>query len=102
MIGTVHAQLDLSQLSGDFVLITDKSSIREYWWQTYPQKSSYIVALKSGSRKLLHSNVGSMTYYFSPDGENLVYFDDRRKAYFNYNYLSGKTYTISDDIPCLS
>ncbi len=76
-----------------------KSSINDYWWKSYFQKTIQIVSLKDGSRNLLDTgnNSNPDSYAFSPEGKYVTYFTES-KNYFSYNLLSGKTLNISASI----
>ncbi len=89
----------VSTSNDNFAIVSDKTSVTEYWWKSYPQKSSYLVSFKDGSRKLLNVNWNGNFYFFSPGGKYLTYFDGKAKAYFSYDLSSGKTVNISKDIP---
>ncbi len=88
-----------SSPKGDYVIVANKKNITEYWWRTYPQKKTFLVSLKDGSKKLLDSGYNYLNYSFSPGGNYLVYYDSKEKAYFSYALLSGQTVNISKKIP---
>ncbi len=96
----VATGLDYADLSGDFVVVTNKRSISEYWWKSYSQRCSYMVSLKDGSRKLLDSNASDQDqnniYAFSPAGKYLLCFDPKRQDYFTYILSTGRRINISN------
>lgn len=83
----------------DLVVISDKKSIFDYWWKSYPQKASYLVSLKDGSRKVLVTGNSHTFHSFSPEHKYLIYFN--HGSYFSYNLLSGEKLNISSSIPTL-
>ncbi len=85
--------------SSDYVVVADKKSITDYWWKSYANKSTYLVSLNDGARKLLYTGGNYITYQFSPGGKYLVYYDPKQYAYFSYHLPSGRLINISGSIP---
>jgi hypothetical protein len=89
----------IALISGDFALVKNdynKEMGDRFWEQK--EDSCWVVSLKDGSSKLL--NTKSDRYWFSPDGNYLVYFDNKKGChYFSYDLNSGVAKDISDNVP---
>jgi dipeptidyl aminopeptidase/acylaminoacyl peptidase len=91
-------------LSGDFAIVGKIGSQLNgdrFWEPNYYQDSNYLVSIKDGTRKLLKTKVtGSTGFWFSPNGNYLVYFDPKLQCnYFSYDLHTGKVVNISHGIP---
>ncbi len=86
----------------DYVVVSNKSSIKESWWSSYSQKSAYLVSLKNGSRKLLSTHNSyrgiSNSYIFSPKSKYLIWFEAKTQCYLSYNIMSQEIRNISKGI----
>ncbi len=82
----------------EFVVVRDKVSVEDYWWNSFAQKSAYVVSLKDGSRRILKSGVTEGLYSFSPEGKYLVYFDEKCQNYFSFNLMSGERLNLTSKI----
>jgi dipeptidyl aminopeptidase/acylaminoacyl peptidase len=95
----------LSLLKGDFALAkTDyKESQGDRFWESGLYKDSvWVVSLKDGSSHLLPAKVNNDFYnfWFSPDGNWLVFFDASTGChYYSYNLHSGELKNISANVP---
>jgi dipeptidyl aminopeptidase/acylaminoacyl peptidase len=88
------------RITGDWVVLMDRSSNYEYWWSLSPQPSYYLMSLKDGSRKLLKKESKSLfNFSFSPNGKYLAYYDAEKEAYFSCNTLTGNIVNITKSIP---
>jgi dienelactone hydrolase len=88
------------QITGDFVVIQDNDSNREYWWNLSPQPSFYLISLKTGERKLLRKeNKAASNFSFSPLGTYLVFYDALQEAYLSCSTETGKIVNITKTIP---
>ncbi|MFI5140209.1 MAG: S9 family peptidase [Sphingobacteriales bacterium] len=104
----IHLQSDYQSwkgLKGDFAVIAKTGSQingDRFWEADYRVDSNWLLSLKDGTRKLLKTR-GDETqthFWFSPDGNYLVYFDlEEQCNYFSYNLRTGKLVKISAGIP---
>ncbi len=90
--------LAYSSPNNDFVVVSNKKNFYDNWWKTYEQKTSYLVSLKDGTRKLLDRNNNTTDYSFSPGGKYLIYYNTQEQDYFSYHLTSGEIYNISQTI----
>jgi dipeptidyl aminopeptidase/acylaminoacyl peptidase len=72
-----------------------------FWEPNYQRDSNYLVSLKDGIRKLLKTSVTmSPGFWFSPQGNYLIYFDPEQQCnYFSYDLHTGKVVNISSRVP---
>jgi dipeptidyl aminopeptidase/acylaminoacyl peptidase len=94
----------LKALSGDFAVVGKIGSEvngDRFWEPKYREDSNYLVSLKDGIRKLLKTSVARSTgFWFSPQGNYLVYFDPKQQCnYFSYNLHTGQVVNISSEVP---
>jgi hypothetical protein len=95
----------LKIMKGDFAVIakTGKEVNGDRFWEKdYKVDSNWLVFFKDGTRMLLKTtgNENQTTFWFSPDGQYLVYFDLEDEChYFSYNLTTGKLVKISAGIP---
>ncbi len=87
-----------STAKNDLLIVSDHNYITEYWWETYGEKSIYLVSLDDGSRKLLDSENSTTSYSFSPGGKYLIFFDTQKEKYMSYDLLLSKTIDISKNV----
>jgi dipeptidyl aminopeptidase/acylaminoacyl peptidase len=83
--------------SGDFIIVSDNSSINDFWWKLTSGPSYYLYSLKDGSRKLLDADREGV-FSFSPKERYLVYFDTKLNNYFSYDLRTEKKNNISKTI----
>ncbi len=82
--------------NGNFVVVSDKLSVREEWWET--KRSTYLVSLKNGNRKLLSKN-NTNQYFFFPGNKYLCWYDGKDKNYYSYNLSTNVVNNITKSIP---
>ncbi len=63
------------------------------------ERTTFLVNIRDGSRKLLNSGGIGISYSFSPAGNYLIYFDPSSKQYFSRNLYTDSTFSISSKIP---
>ncbi len=84
-------------VEGDFILVHNHSSIHDYWWPSYSERTAWMVSLIDGSRKRLPT--WDMDYFtFSPRGRYFVYGDTRDHQYYSYELQTGRILNISKNI----
>jgi hypothetical protein len=83
---------------GDFALVkTDyKQKVGDRFWESGLYKdNTWIVSLRDGSSRLLPAKL-EYSVWFSPDGNYLVYFDEKKAShYHSYNLHTGELKNIS-------
>jgi len=93
----------LCLLGDDFAIIKKSGATingDRFWEKDYKKDINWLVSLKDGSRTLLQTRGGDYTFWFSPGGRYLVYFDvDRHCNYFSYDLRTGKLMNISAGVP---
>jgi dipeptidyl aminopeptidase/acylaminoacyl peptidase len=93
---------DISNSSGDYIIVGDRNSnsLYEPWRNVKTPKVFYVMSLKDGTRKILNKGEYS-SYYISPYGRYIVYFDANQGQYFSYEVISGQRVNISKSIHSL-
>ncbi|OQP59679.1 hypothetical protein A3860_36530 [Niastella vici] len=93
----------LSLLQGDYAIIKRNNlrNVGDRFWENSNGDNTgttWLITLKDGKQVLLP--VYFNFYWFSPDGNYLIYFDPKQEYnYFSYELSTGKTTNISAGIP---
>jgi len=87
------------QITGDFVVVMDNVSNREYWRRLSKQPSFYLLSLIIGTRTLLKKESRSLyNFSFSPHGKYLVYYDAEKKTYLSFCIATGNICDLTKNI----
>jgi hypothetical protein len=71
-----------------------------FWEKGYEQNVNWIFTLKDENREILPSKGGEYTFWFSPGGKYLVYFDAERNGnYFSFDLRSKQVRLVSKGLP---
>ncbi|MDR3716747.1 MAG: prolyl oligopeptidase family serine peptidase [Puia sp.] len=81
---------------GDYVVVTDKMSITDYWWPSYKQKVSSLVSLTDGSRMALGDIANPV---FLKKRDLVVFYDYGVHHYYSLDLKTGRKQNISWSIP---
>ncbi|MEP7376043.1 MAG: acyl-CoA thioester hydrolase/BAAT C-terminal domain-containing protein [Chitinophagaceae bacterium] len=95
----------MSLLHGDFAIVkkSDKEMHGDRFWERGyggNEDSNWLVSISNGSRRLLPIKGGNGTFWFSPGGSYLVYFNsDKGCHYFSFNLQTGALKDVSANVP---
>ncbi|MEG0517538.1 MAG: prolyl oligopeptidase family serine peptidase [Bacteroidales bacterium] len=74
----------------DYALLdNDKAYRLQSQWNINPASDIYLISAKDGSQKLLYKNSAATFMQYSPNGEYAIFYDAAKKAWMQYDLLSG-------------
>lgn len=92
----------VSELNDDLVIVADRyfdaSYGVDFWWDTTSTHSYDLFSLKTGKRDHI-KNSALASFYLSPDGRYLLYFDLTDREYYSYDVVEKKSFKISGGVP---
>jgi hypothetical protein len=80
---------------GDHVVIGRNINGDRFWLPKDNRK--WLVSLRNGQKALLPNSIAN-TYTFSPDGQYIVYYDQKERNYFSYHITTGRLTNVSAGI----
>jgi len=94
----------LISCTNDYALIANirgDMTYDEWYWNKAVKSSVYLVCLKNGERKLIRDSLPAVlasSYWLSPEGKYVIFYDAIKKSYFSHETGSGKERNITQSI----
>jgi len=98
----LESEKDYSErmLSGDFAIVSGVSFPDMSWWSLAPPHPACLISLKDSSKRYLNEDSRLLSNYsFSPGGRWLIYYNNKKNAFFSYDLKSYKELDITKAIP---
>jgi dipeptidyl aminopeptidase/acylaminoacyl peptidase len=83
---------------GDYVVVINKHVSDRFWDKQAYTDSSWLVSLRNGRRRYLPAT-NNTSFYFSPDGTYLVYFNGYTGHFYSYELRTGRLMNITAALP---
>lgn len=94
----------LISVAGDYVLVANikgDASFDEWYWNKAIKSEVWLISLKEGTRNIIADSLPSalaMSYWLSPTGKYVIYYDAGKKNYFSYETATGIKKNITQNV----